>query len=106
MTSGLMSQRWPVKVPADDTVPVMAWVTPQWKERTSISFLCLLSLDSPSSPSTLRTTSDGIVLTLSVWGARRLRFCERAEQATCRVASQCDFVRSLRNRLFETAGRA
>src|SRR5215475_8627674 len=62
-----MSQRWPVKVPADDTVPVIDWVTPQLNERTSISFLCLLSLDSPSSPSTFRNTSDGIALILSVW---------------------------------------
>src|SRR5262249_15283008 len=60
MVRGAMSQRWPVKVPAEDTVPVIDWLTPQLKERTSISFLCLLSLDSPSSPSTFRNTSDGM----------------------------------------------
>src|SRR6476469_6349464 len=60
MTSGDMSQRWPLKVPDELTVPVIAWVTPQLKDRISISFLCLSSLVSPSIPSILRKTSDGM----------------------------------------------
>src|SRR5262245_59318738 len=99
MTSGLMSQRWPVKVPEDDTVPVMACVTPQLNERTSISFLCLESLDSPSTPSTFKNTSDGMADSPFYWEPPGSGWMEdRSKAGAIRTLGRAEDGMSWRNR--------
>src|SRR5215469_9731332 len=82
-----MSQRWPVKVPEEETVPVICWVTPQVNERISISFLCLLSLDSPSSPSTFRYTSDGMAASFLLRELALRIGVDQEQQAPCRAVT-------------------
>src|SRR5262245_55484168 len=63
----------------------MDCVTPQLNESTSISFLCLESLDSPSTPSIFKNTSDGMGMTFLL-GAE-LRVGEGSQQAECHSAT-------------------
>src|SRR5579871_2737876 len=54
------STRSPDRAPPVLTAVPTAWVAPSPKERTSIHFLCLSSVDSPSIPSTCTKQSNGI----------------------------------------------
>jgi hypothetical protein len=56
-------------VPLELVVPVIDWETPQLNESTSISFLCLESLLSPSIPSTFKNASN-IAVTPSLFEVR------------------------------------